>query len=289
VQRLPASPIARAALWMVGALASFMAMAIAGRELAPALSTFQILLFRSLIGLVVISLVLTRSGWAQIRTRQPWLHLVRNVAHFGGQYGWFYGLAFIPLAEVFALEFTTPVWTALLATFLLGERITRPRIIAIAMGLLGLLLILRPGLEVIQPAALAVLGAAFGYALSHTLTKRITRSDSPLSVLFFMTVIQLPLALIPALPNWNTPPPALWPWLLVVGLAALSAHYCLTSALRLADANVVVPMDFLRLPLIALVGFLFYQEPLDWLVLVGAAVMLAGNYVSIRAERTASR
>jgi drug/metabolite transporter (DMT)-like permease len=285
VPGLFATPLTRAALWMVGALSSFMAMAIAGRELALTLSTFQILFFRSLVGLLVISAILTRRGWNEARTSQPWLHLIRNLAHFGGQYGWFYGLAFIPLAEVFALEFTTPVWTALLATLLLGERITRPRVIAIVFGLIGLLIILRPGLEVIQPAALAVLAAAFGYALAHTLTKQITRKDTALSVLFYMTVIQLPLALLPSLATWVTPPPITWPWLLVVGLSALSAHYCLTNALMLADATVVVPMDFLRLPLIALIGVFLYREPLDWLILVGAAIMLAGNYVNIRAGR----
>ncbi|MFV9504531.1 MAG: DMT family transporter [Oscillochloridaceae bacterium umkhey_bin13] len=274
-----------AAAWIGGALLSFMAMAVAGRELAAELSTFQILFFRSLVGLVVISLLLSQAGWAQVRTPQLGLHAIRNLAHFGGQFGWFYGLAFIPLAEVFAIEFTVPIWTAFLAAFLLGERITPPRIAAIAFGIVGLLVILRPGMQTIHPAALAVLASAFGYATAHTLTRRLTRRDPPLTILFYMTVMQLPMGLLPSLANWVTPSMAMWPWLLVVGITALSAHYCLTSALRLADATVVVPMDFLRLPLIAVVGALFYQEPLDLLVLVGAAIMLFGNWINIQAER----
>ncbi|MBN1007812.1 DMT family transporter [Amphritea sp. ZJ14W] len=270
---------------MVGTLVSFMTMAIGGRELSDELSTFQILFFRSLIGLLVISILLQRSGWQQVSTPAIPIHFVRNLAHYCGQFGWFYGLAFIPLAEVFAIEFTVPVWTALLAVFFLGERLTVPRMIAIGLGIVGMLIILRPGLEVMKPAALAVLGGAICYAISHIKTKKLAHIDTPLCILFYMTVIQLPLGLIPSLYDWRTPSVSAWPWILMVGLTAMSAHYCLTRAMKLIDATVVVSMDFLRLPLIAAVGFLFYGEPLEWAVLIGALVMLTGNYISNRAEK----
>jgi drug/metabolite transporter (DMT)-like permease len=278
-----------AAAWMGGALLSFMAMAVAGRELSAELTTFQILFFRSVVGLAAVCLLLSRFGWGQIRTRQPGLHLVRNLAHFGGQFGWFYGLAFIPLAEVFAIEFTLPIWTAFWAALLLGERVTAPRMAAVALGVAGLLIILRPGAEAVSPAALAVLASAVCYALAHTLTRRLALADAPLAILFYMTVIQLPLGLIPSLADWATPSAALWPWVLLVGLTALTAHYCMARALALAPATVVVPMDFLRLPLIAVVGALFYGEALEWPVLAGAAVMLLGNWINISAERRRGR
>jgi len=278
-------PASIAALWMVGTLVSFMTMAIGGRELSDELSTFQILFFRSVIGLLVIACLLHRSGWQQVRTPAISIHFIRNLAHYCGQFGWFYGLAFIPLAEVFAIEFTVPVWTALLAVFFLGERLTLPRMIAIGLGIVGMLIILRPGLEVMKPAALAVLGGAICYAISHIKTKKLAHIDTPLCILFYMTVIQLPLGLIPALYDWKTPSVDAWPWILMVGLTAMSAHYCLTRAMKLIDATVVVSMDFLRLPLIAAVGFLFYGEPLEWAVLIGALVMLIGNYISNRAEK----
>ncbi len=270
---------------MVGTLLSFATMAVGGRELSRELGTFEILFIRSLIGLTIIGFLVWRSGRRQVATRHFGQHALRNLAHFGGQFGWFHGIASLPLAEVFAIEFTVPVWTALLAALLLGERLTPPRMVAIGLGVLGMVLILRPGLAAINPAALAVLGGAVGYALSHTLTKRLARFDSPLAILFYMTVVQLPLTLVPAVTQWVTPTVALWPWLVVVGVTALSAHYCMARAFRLADATVVVPMDFLRLPLIAVVGFVLYQEPLRWFVFAGAAVMLAGNFVNIRAEQ----
>lgn len=283
-QRNVPGSVFTAALWMSGALLSFMTLAVAGRELSTQLNTFQILFFRSLIGLGIVSLLLTSRGWGQIRTRMPGLQIVRNLAHFGGQFGWFYGLAFIPLAEVFAIEFTGPIWTAFWAALLLGERLTRPRLITILLGMVGLIIILRPGLQGVHPAAVAVLASAVGFALAHTLTRRLAQNDTPLCILFYMTLIQLPLGLIPSLTNWVTPAVALWPWLLLVGLGALSAHYCVTRALVLADVTVIMPMDFLRLPLIAVVGALFYQEAFDPLVLLGAGVMLLGNWINLSAE-----
>lgn len=279
------NPAAIAALWMAGTLASFMAMAIGGRELSEELNTFQILFFRSAIGLLIISYLLYRSGWHLIRTSAISTHILRNIAHYGGQFGWFYGLALIPLAEVFAIEFTVPVWTAILAVFMLGERLSGVRMIAIGLGIVGIFIILKPGLEIVNPAALAVLGGAICYAIAHIKTKKLAHIDHPLCILFYMTVIQLPLGLIPALYDWRTPPFEVWPWIIVVGVTALSAHYCITRALQLIDVTVVVSMDFLRLPLIAVVGFLLYGEPMEWAVLLGALVMFIGNYLSIQAEK----
>jgi drug/metabolite transporter (DMT)-like permease len=277
-----ARPVVRAALWMSGALVSFMAMAVSGRELSAELNTFQILFFRSMLGLVVIVALLQRAGWKQAYTRAFRTHLVRNLAHFGGQYGWFYGLALIPLAEVFALEFTTPIWTAILASLLLGERMNGYRGLGIAAGFTGVLLILRPGVAIVSPAALAVLGAALAYAFSHILTKRLSGSDTPLAILFYMTAIQLPLGLVLSLPGWVWPSASAWPWVGVVAITALSAHYCMTRAFRLADATVVIPLDFLRLPFVALIGFAFYGEALSIWVLVGAAIVFAGTWLNLK-------
>jgi drug/metabolite transporter (DMT)-like permease len=272
---------------MSGALASFMAMAIAGRELAAELTTFQILFFRSSVGLVAVAILLQRSGWAQVRTRVFGTHFIRNIAHFGGQYGWFYGLAHIPLTEVFAIEFTMPIWTALLATLILGERMNRLRSLAVGVGFIGVLVILRPGLDAVSPAALAVLASAAAYAASHVFTKRMSATETPLTILFYMTVIQLPLGLIPSLPDWVWPSLAMWPWVFVVALTALSAHYCLARAFRLADATVVVPMDFLRLPLIALLGLALYGEALRIWVVLGAGIILVAAWLNLLSARPA--
>jgi drug/metabolite transporter (DMT)-like permease len=277
-------PVVIATAWMAGTLLSFTAVALGARELSAQLSPFEIMFLRSGISLAILTLLVCRSGWRQISSRRLGTHLLRNCAHFAGQSGWFYGIASIPLAMVFALEFTTPVWTTLLAMALAGERLTRTRLLAVGLGLAGMLVILRPGAAAIHPAALAVLLGAVGYGMSHVLTKRLVEVDTPLTILFYMAVVQLPLGFIPALMRWKTPGPAAWPWLLLIGVAVLTAHYCMARALALADAMVVVPLDFLRLPLIGLLGFLFYHErPGGW-VFAGAFLMLSGNLLNVRAE-----
>ena len=277
-----------AALWMGGAIVSFMVMAVGARELSSELGTFEILFVRSVIGLLVLALLLGRRGWHQLATASFGLHFVRNLAHFAGQFGWFYGFAFIPLAAVVAIEITTPIWTALFAAILLGERITAARCGAICLGFAGVLIILRPGLAVVDPAAMAVLLGAVGFGLSITLTKKLAARDAPVAIVFYMALIQLPLGLVPATFNWVNPSPAHWPWLIAVGITALTAHYCMVRALAVADATVVIPMDCLRLPLISLLGLLLYNERIEWFLVAGAVLILAGNLVNVRAEAAAT-
>ncbi|HIC28313.1 MAG TPA: DMT family transporter [Rhodospirillales bacterium] len=279
------SPTLKAAFWMMGVLASFISMALGGRELSTELSTFEILFFRSLIGLAVIMALLSRSGWRQIQTEMLGLHVVRNCAHYAGQCGWFYGIGILSLAQVFALEFTTPIWIAILAPVLLKERLTGTRIAAIAIGFAGALIILRPGMVPIDTATVAVLMAAAGFAMSHTITKKLSATDTPLCILFYMTVVQLPLGLVPSLFDWVTPSLAHIPWLVIICVAGLTAHFCMIRAFLHADAIVVVPMDFLRLPLVAVIGLVVYGEALDVWVFVGASVIFAGTFLNILKDK----
>jgi drug/metabolite transporter (DMT)-like permease len=223
-------------------------------------------------------------GLAALRTRILHLHIGRNLVHLVGQYTWIYAIALLPLATVFAIEFTMPVWTAVLAALFLGERLARHRIIMLVLGFAGVLIILKPGIATIAPASLVMLGGAFTYACSLTMTKRITRDDSTFAVLFYMQAIQLPIGFLLVLPVWVAPATAQLPWIVAMGACGIAAHFCMTRALRIADVSVVAPIDFLRLPLIAAVGVTFYGEPLDWTVFAGAAVIFGGTYYSIRRE-----
>jgi drug/metabolite transporter (DMT)-like permease len=259
-------------------------MAVSVRELLHSMGNFEILALRSLVSLLLVLAVLPRLGLGRLRTRRFGLHAVRNVLHLAGQYAWVYAIAMLPLATVFAIEFTMPVWTAVLATLVLGERLNRGRIVMLVLGIAGILIILKPGFALVHPAALVMLAGSFAYASMNIATKRLSESDSALAVVFYMAAIQLPLALLPALPQWVTPQPKDLPWIILVGSAGLTAHFCLTRAFRIADATLVVPVDFLRLPLIAVVGMIFYGEPLEISTMLGAAVIFAGTYYSIRRE-----
>jgi drug/metabolite transporter (DMT)-like permease len=195
-----------------------------------------------------------------------------------------FAIGALPLATVFAIEFTMPVWTAILAALLLKERLTPNRIAMLALGLAGVLVILRPGFGFFHPAALVALAASLFYAGNMIATKRLSATDSPLAVLFWMSVIQTPLALVTAIPQWVSPPASDLGWMAVMGVGSYTAHYCMTRAFKLADATVAVPIDFTRLPLIAVVGAIFYAEPFDPWILVGAGVIFAGTYASLRRE-----
>jgi drug/metabolite transporter (DMT)-like permease len=274
----------RGVLWMGGAVLSFSAMAVAARQLLEHMGPFQVLFVRSVVMLAIVLLVVAQSENAVTSTRRLPLHVLRNVVHFAGQYCWVFAIGALPLATVFAIEFTMPVWTAILAALLLKEILTPSRMAMLVLGIIGVLIILRPGFGFFHPAALVALGASLFYAGNMIATKRLAATDSPLAILFWMSVVQTPLSLLTALPQWVAPPPADLPWMAVMGIGSYAAHYCMSRAFKLADATVVVPIDFTRLPLIAVVGAVFYAEPFDPMILLGAAVIFSGTYFSLRRE-----
>ncbi len=280
----PPTRVLGAALWMLGAIGSFSAMAVAGRELGPILDTFEIMMYRSFFGVIIVVALAFGSGtWREIKTDALGLHFIRNIAHFAGQYLWFSAVTVIPMAQLFALEFTSPLWVIVLAPFILGERMTRVRVTAAVMGFIGILIVARPDMDGINSGMIAAASCAVFFALVAMFTKRLTRSQSITCILFYLTVMQLVFGIICAgydgdiaLPGWSN-----MPLLVLIGICGLVAHFCITKALTIAPATVVVPIDFARLPIIAIVAMLFYGEALDIWVFVGAVIIFAGNYFNI--------
>lgn len=274
---------AKAAAWMAGWLTLMLVIAVAGREAARDVAVFQLMLMRSLIGLLLLwPLLRANGGLAAIRTQRLRDHAARNSVHYAAQYAWFVALTLIPLAQVVAIEFTMPIWTILLAAAFLGERITRWKLLAVALGLLGVGLVVRPHASGLNAGQLVALAAALGFAVSVTLTKSLTRSDGALTIIFWMLVVQSLLGLLPALAVWRWPSATGWGWIGVVAFCGTFSHYCMARALRHAEATVVVPMDYLRVPLTALAGWLIYAERLDLLTVLGTVLILGGNLANTR-------
>ena len=273
----------RAALWMAGWLALMLILPVAARESARELDMIQIMEIRSVIGFVMLYPLIHRAGGiAAMKTSRPWLHIARNSVHYLAQYGWLIAITLIPLAQVVSIEFTMPIWTAILAVTLLGERMTVWKNIAVVLGLVGVVVIVRPGIGEVSVGQLVALAAAVGFGISITMIKALTRTDNVLTILFWMVVIQSAIGLMPALAVWRWPSLPVWAWLVVIAFCGTFSHYCMTRALRYADATVVVPMDFLRVPLSALVGWLVYSETIDLLTALGAALILAGNMLNLK-------
>lgn len=274
----------QAALWMIGAITSFTLMAIAGRTVSVELDTFEIMLFRSITGIIIVVSVAAYLGtFRQIGRSQLGLHATRNICHFAGQNLWFYAITVIPLAQVFALEFTTPIWVILLSPLLLKERLTGIGLLSAAIGFVGILIVTRPDPANINSGLVAAASCAVFFALTAIFTRKLTRTQSITTILFYLTTMQAVFGLICAGYDGDIALPSLQtlPWVVLIGCAGLLAHFCLTKALSIAPASVVMPIDFVRLPVIAIVGMLLYAEPLDALVFVGAAFIFAANYLNI--------
>jgi len=277
----------RAIAWMLVALSCFSLLAVASRELTAGMGTVEILFWRSLLGCIIVAVLLARAGALNRQGLQPQLagwHFLRNVTHFAGQCAWLIAIAALPLAEVFALEFTTPLWAALLASLFLGEALNRGRWISLLLGFAGVLLILRPGSAVINSASLIMLAGAFGFGITAIVTRKLTQllhghPHAFLLVLFYMTLMQGLMSALLLLPGAGIrlPPTGSGLWLAAAAVTALAAHYCLTRALSNADASVVMPMDYLRLPLIMVVAWWLYDESVTLWLLMGAALIIAGN------------
>ncbi|MER9746965.1 DMT family transporter [Mesorhizobium sp. M0140] len=278
----PTPSIPKAAFWMALSIASFLGMTVAGRATTAELNVFQVLELRSVIGFfILLPLVMTSGGFQAMRTRRPIAHVARNVIHYTGQAAWLYALTLIPLAVLISIEFTTPIWTAILAVIFLGERLNRPKLAAIGLGLIGVVIIVRPGVGSIDPGHLVVLGAAACFGISVVTIKSLTRTDSVVRIICWMLIIQSMVGLIPALYTWRNPPLELWPWIVLIAFTGMSSHFCMARALN-ADATIVSPMDFLRVPLSALIGWLLYSEQIDAFTAGGALLILMGNLLNLQ-------
>ena len=278
----------QAAAWMTGAIVSFTAMAVSGRELADSHDTFEIMTYRSLMGIVIVVSVASWAGTLrEIGLKNLHLHAIRNAFHFAGQNLWLFAVIATPLAQVFALEFTSPIWAMFLAAVVLAEPLTRIRVLSALIGFAGILLVARPDSSLAFSPGLVAAGlAAIGFAGAAVFTRLLTRTTTISCILFHLTAMQAIMGLVAAGHDGRIAPPTFEsaPLLAVVGICGLVAHFCMTKALSIAPAAIVMPIDFARLPIIALVGIAFYSEPLDLLVLLGAAIIFLANYINIRTE-----
>lgn len=278
------SNIVKSAIWMGATLVSFSLIAVAVREVSNDIGIPEILFYRSSIGLFIIIIYLVITDLYVIKTKNFKLHLTRNIFHFLGQYAWIYGITMLTLSEVFALEFTVPIWTALIAVFFLNEKLTLTRILAIILGFIGIIIILKPSSCILNLASIVVISGAITYSISNVVTKEIIKNDSIISIIFYMTLTQMILAFIiiegePKLHSMTT-----FITLIIIGVVSILAHYCTSKALYYSDTVVVIPMGYLRLPIIMIVGFTLYDEIVDIVFMLGVCIMLIGILINILVE-----
>jgi drug/metabolite transporter (DMT)-like permease len=283
----------KSAIWMSGALFSFSLMAIAVKELGQGFSLFEMLFFRSVIGLLILTAIiysLERNKPSEkksaFNTHQLKKHIFRNAMHFGGQWCWMFGILYLPLAQVFALEFTTPMWTLLIACLFFGERLNWQKTLAVFCGLIGVVLITQPSSELFNPVSVIVLMCGIFYGISLNVTKTMVVSESPLTILFYMSLVQLPIGFIGMLSDFIVPSAMQAVWVISIALTALVAHFCISKAMMFGEVSKVMTIDFVRLPVIIVVGALIYNESLDGWLLLGGIIIFIGNAINLGAFKS---
>lgn len=277
----------KAGLWMLGAVASFTIMAVAGREAGNELDTFELMMYRSIIGVIVVLVVAGLAGSLQtISRKRLGMHFIRNVCHFFGQNLWFFAITVIPLAQVFAFEFSTPIWVALLAPFFLGEKLTKLKIVVVILGFLGILIVAQPGTITLSSGVIAAALCAIGFAGTFIATKLLSKTESITCILFWLASMQLLFGILCSAYDGDItiPSTSIIPFIVLVGVCGLLAHFSIVMALRYAPVTVIAPIDFLRLPIIVVIGAVFYNEGINLWVIIGAVIVFGANFLNIWGE-----
>ena len=267
--------------WMLLGVISFCMLAIGVKEISSNISSIQIIFFRSFIGLILL-FVFFRKKFQELTFKKIKIHLKRNIFHLFGQYGWVLGIVYLSLTEVTAIEFTVPIWIIIFATLYLNEKMTKWKIVSVLMCFLGVLVIIRPGFEIFKINTIIVLLSAISYSIAHISTKKIVKTETPLDIIIIMCITQTPIAFVLSLNNWNYPNlPDLF-WLIIIAISAISAHFSLAKAFKKSNIGEIITIDYIRLPILSLVGILIYNEDFDILLLIGAFLIIVGNYINLK-------
>ena len=278
----------RGILLMLLSTLAFSAMHALIRQITADLHPIQIAFFRNFFGLVVFLPWFLRYGLAPLRTQNFKLHALRAVLNVGAMFAFFTALSLTPIARVTALSFTAPLFTALLAMVILGEVFRLRRWTAAVCGFLGMLVILRPGVETLDTGSLLTLLAALLWGCALIVIKVLGRSESSLTITSYMNILLTLLSFIPALMVWRTPVGAVWFWLLIIGVLGTIAQVAITQSLKEAEIGVVMPFDFFKLIWISVLGYVFFAEvPGAFVWLGGAIIFAASTYIAIRESRLA--
>ena len=256
------------------------------RHLGTDMNPMQAAFIRYAFGVVLIAPVLLRMFTAGVAPSRLGLHMLRGVAHAAAVMLWFFAMARIPIAQVTAIGFTTPIFTAIGAALYLGEHLYARRIAAIVVSFAGTLIIVRPGAVGIELGALAQLAAAPLFACSFLIAKKLTQTESSASIVAYMSVFVTLALLPPALLVWRTPTLTELGWLFVTAVFATAGHYTFTRAMQAMELTVLQPFSFLQLVWATLLGFYAFSEVPDVWTLTGGAIIIASvTYIAHREAR----
>jgi len=268
---------------MLASTVLFASMHACVRHLSTDIHPFEIAFFRNFIGLIFLAPLIVRKGGALLHTRYFNWHLLRATINLFAMLLFFYALSITPLATVQALSFTAPLFTTVLAIFFLGEQVRFRRWAGVIVGFIGVLLILRPGVQAVNLGSLLVLASAALWASTMIIIKRLSNTDSPLTITAFVTLFLTLFSFFPALWFWSWPTGMNWFWLAFAGVAGTVGQLLVAKAFAYADTTIVLPFDFAKIIWGAILGFVFFAEYVDAYTWIGATVIFTGaTYVAYR-------
>jgi len=268
---------------MLASTLLFTVMHASVRHLSSDLHPFEIAFFRNALALLFFIPIIAKSRGALLKTKHLKWHLLRSTFNVVAMLIFFYALSITALATVQALSFTAPLFTTVLAVFILGERVRLRRWAAIALGFTGVLIIIRPGIQPVELGTLLVLCSALIWALTMVIIKRLSNTDSPLTITAYVTIFLTIMSLVPALLVWKTPVGWQWSWLFFAAITGTLGQLCLAKAFAYADTTIVLPIDFAKIIWGSTLGFIFFGEYVSAYTWIGAVIIFAGaSYVAIR-------
>ena len=268
---------------MLGAMTLFSTMGLFIKLSSSQLHPLEVVFFRNFLALFFLTPWIFHQRATVFKSNRKKLYTLRAIFNVVGMAAGFTAVTLIPLAEATALSFTAPLFATLGAALILGEIVRQRRIIAIFFGFVGMLIILRPGIEAISPGALLAIGNAITIAITVLIVKKLTTTEKPITIVAYMALLQTPMALIPALFYWEWPNLITWTWLFCPAGAGTIGHLMYTKAIQLTEVSHLQPIEFVRLPIIALLGYIvFAEQPNIWVWIGGAVIFLSTAYVTHR-------
>ncbi len=280
----------RAALLMLGSTVFFGLMAVAIKLASATLHTFEIAFFRNFFGLIAAMPLLLRHGRGLLRTTQLPRYVFRCMIGAVSMMCGFWAIGHLPLAQAVALSYSTPIFVTIAAVFFLHEQVRARRWAAVALGFVGVMIIVRPGSDSFSAGTLVALAAAVLSGIVSIQIKQLSKVEPADRIVFYTTLLWVPMSLLPALTVWEWPRGIAWVWVIAAGFLGTSGHMLWTRALKLGDVSALTPISFMQLPIVALAGWLFFHEPLDRWTALGAGVIFAANaYIAHREAQLARR
>ncbi len=275
---------------MLGSTVLFGLMTIAIRLASQTLHTFEVAFFRNFFGLVAVTPLLLHHGPSLLRTDHLPRYLVRCTIGIASMLCGFWAIGHLPLAQAVALSYSTPIFVTIAAVIFLGEQVRARRWTAVALGFVGVLIIVRPGTQGFALGTLVALSAAVLSGIVSIQIKQLSRLEPADRIVLYTTLLWVPMSLVPALTVWEWPQGITWLWVVAAGFLGSGGHMLWTRALKLGDVSALTPISFMQLPIVALAGWLLFQEPLDRWTAVGAGVIFAANaYIAHREAQLARR